>query len=214
VEFLVARPFGLKAPLVALDLVHTMYQHTMNAIENDPELRQAMAENEDWFRAIAMLVPGVPWDLPVNSPLWLRRYVEGVATNLQKDIDGEQPEDYSAWNAFVTDIDHARTISDVIGYTSGPSQGAETLLGYPGLAAKFLGGMQKTSEEDLANNPDFVPPVGRESYPEPDTPLTPPVLQPPVVESTEPEINEDTIESLRATLGDSYSDVVSAITEE
>jgi hypothetical protein len=74
--------------------------------------------------------------------------------------------------------------------------------------------MQKTSEEDLANNPDFVPPVGREEYPEPDTPLTPPALQRPVVESTEPEMNEDTIESLRATLGDSYSDVVSAITEE
>ena len=38
-EFLLFRPFGFKAPLVAADLVHTMYQHTMNRIENDPELR-------------------------------------------------------------------------------------------------------------------------------------------------------------------------------
>ena len=103
VEFLALRPFGMKTPWVAADMVNTMYQHTMNQMENDPELKQFMAENEDAFRAIGMLVPGVPWDLPVNSPLWLRRYVEGVATNLQKDIDGEQPEDYSAWQAFVTD---------------------------------------------------------------------------------------------------------------
>jgi len=210
VEFLALRPFGLKTPWVAADMVNTMYQHTMNQMENDPELKQFMAENEDAFRAIGMLVPGVPWDLPVNSPLWLRRYVEGVATNLQKDIDGEQPEDYSAWQAFVTDVDAARIVSDTIGYTSGPSQGAETLLGYPGLVAKTLGGLQPKSEDELANTPDFVPPVRNNELP----PLHTTVPQQPVPQPEQPEFPEGSVEELQARLGGSYEEVVSAISGE
>ena len=213
VEFLALRPFGMKTPWVAADMVNTMYQHTMNQMENDPELKQFMAENEDAFRAVGMLVPGVPWDLPVNAPLWLRRYVEGVATNLQKDIDGEQPEDYGAWQAWVSDIDYARTVGDVIGYTAGPASGAETLLGYPGLIAKTLGGLKAKSEEELANDPDFTPPVVNREEP-PMVNATIPQKQPVSVEQAETELPEGSIEELQARLGGSYEEVVSAISGE
>jgi hypothetical protein len=218
VEFLMFRPFGVKAPGVALTATNKMYQHVMNAIENDPELQQFMADNEDWMRAIAMLVPGVPWDLPVNSPLWLRRYVEGVATNLQKDIEGKKPESYDAWNAFVTDVDYTKIVGDTVGYTAGPKQGAETLLSYPGLAAKALGAFQPTEEEKAAAEaaaaagtqvPQAVPGV-----PQPMTTQPPPVPQQvmprekPVPQS---DVSPDTVEELQNTLGDEYQNVVEAI---
>ena len=216
VEFLMFRPFGVKAPGVALTATNKMYQHTMNAMENDPELRQFMDENEDAFRAIAMLVPGVPWDLPVNTPLWLRRYVEGVATNLQRDIEGKEPESYDAWNAFVTDIDYQKIIGDVVGYTAGPKQGVETLLSYPGLAGKALGAMQPSEEEQAAA--DAAEQAGVPVPPAPPG-IPQPVTQAPLAQQQQPveprpgqdDISPDTIEELQSTLGDEYESVVEAI---
>jgi hypothetical protein len=217
VEFLMFRPFGVKAPGVALTATNKMYQHTMNAIENDPDVRAFMDENEDALRAIAMLVPGVPWDLPVNAPLWLRRYIEGVATNLQKDIEGKQPESYSAWNAFVSDIDYTKIVGDTIGYTAGPKQGAETLLSYPALAGKVIGSLQPTEEEKAAaeaaaqagtqvpNPPPGVPqPVQQTGVPQ-----APPAEKPSAQQSED--LSPDTIDELQSTLGDEYQNVVDAI---
>jgi hypothetical protein len=209
VEFMLFRPFGVKAPGVALTYTNKMYQHTMNAMENDPNLRAWMAENEEALRAISMLVPGVPWDLPVNTPLPLRRYVEAVATNLRKDMDGEQPEEYGAWEAFVSDIDYRRIASDTIGYTFGPKTGTETLLSYPGLIGKVLGGMQPTPEEELAKNPQFIPPTVS-GQPQPVAPPPPQVGQPSSRVAPTDQTPDDVAE-LTDLLGEEYAEVANRI---
>jgi hypothetical protein len=216
IEFLAFRPFGIKAPLVGASMANQMYQHVMLQMENDPELRAFMEENEDAFRALSMMVPGLPWDLPVNAPLWLRRYVEAAATNIANDQAGKKPEDYETWQAFVQDIDFARTAGDVIGYTYGPRAGTESLLEYPGLAADLVGGMKPNPDEPVNSND--LPPVTDNAQqvsipnPESSVPATQPAFQSPP-QPTNPAPGEGDIEELEAILGEQYQDVAARISE-
>jgi hypothetical protein len=214
VEFLAFRPFGLKAPLVGASMVNQMYQHVMLQMESDPDLRTFMTEHEDAFRALSMLVPGLPWDLPVNAPLWLRRYVEAAATNVANDQAGKKPEDYEAWNALVTDIDYARIAGDVVGYTYGPRAGTQSLLEYPGLAADFISGMQPEGTDP--NSLKFTPPTASQpeetvSIPTQPTPPPPRVQQPEPTPT--PAAPEGSVEELEAILGEQYGEVVENISE-
>jgi hypothetical protein len=217
VEFLMFRPFGLKAPLVGANMVNQMYQHVMLQMDSDPELRAFMEENEDAFRAISMLVPGLPWDLPVNAPLPLRRYIEAAATNVAKDRAGERPEDYGAWESYVTDIDYSRIAGDVIGYTFGPRAGTQSLLEYPGLAADMVNGM-KSDPDAAAQDMKFNPPtVSEQTQAAPPIPTAPAgqgggSFAPAPAAPQQPSGNGP-IEELEDMLGEQYEQVVEGISE-
>jgi hypothetical protein len=147
VEFLVFRPFGLKAPFVALNTVQNVYQAVMEQQAYDPELRAYLAEHEDSFRALAMLVPGLPWDLPVNSPLWMRRIAEAVGQQNARVVEGTTNPDGSAAAVDITKIDYGRLFTDVAGYSLNPVRGFENVgetvgaaAGLPGMAADIATG--------------------------------------------------------------------------
>jgi hypothetical protein len=139
--------------------------------ENDPEYAKFMADNQDVWRFASMFIPGLPWDLPVNTPLWLRRYVEAAATNVYKDQMGEKPDDYGAWQAFVTDIDHAKNISDVATYAVGTVAGSRSYLELPGMVADAVGNIQGLNGQDGEQDDGaaFVSPTN----PPPATPAPP-----------------------------------------
>jgi hypothetical protein len=146
VEFLAFRPFGVKAPFVALEQANMIYQHVMTQQEYDPEFRKWMSDNEPYLRQIAAITPGLPWDFPVNSPLWIRRTVEGLAQfssdkaagKIKMDKNGHTKDE---WDVLQQTIPKA--IQDSVDYAIGPSTGskniAQFVAGTVGAASQLAG---------------------------------------------------------------------------
>jgi len=155
VEFLVFRPFGVPAPLVGLNTVHNVYQAVMEQQAYDPELRKYLADNEPALRAIAMLVPGVPWDLPVNSPLFLRRISEAVATQQQRVLEGKKNPDGTPAAVDLTKIDVPGIASDIMNYHFNPGMAFERIGETIGGGAAVLGmGASAVNDSVLESTPD------------------------------------------------------------
>ena len=102
-EFLLFRPFGLKTPLLGLQTVNTLYRSFMTQQEYDPELRQFLLDNEPALRALSMMTPGLPWELPANVPLLFRRWAENAQENAVRQAEGKEPVDF-AWDKAILDI--------------------------------------------------------------------------------------------------------------
>jgi hypothetical protein len=124
VEFLMFRPFGIKAPMLGFNTTNRMYQSFMRQQEYDEDFRRYMYENEPAMRLVAMFIPGVPWDIPVNTPLWMRRINEARMTRelkRQQYIDSGKytPEEIEEK---LPDIDIPKIMSDVLGYQFGPGR--------------------------------------------------------------------------------------------
>jgi len=117
VEFLAFRPFGFQAPLLGLNVVNDIYKGVMLQQEYDPELRAWLENYEPALRAIGMMVPGLPWDLPVNAPLWVRRLSEAYSTNRLREMNGMEP----------LAVDVPRITADSLQYMFGPVQGTLSL---------------------------------------------------------------------------------------
>ena len=165
VEFLTFRPFGLKAPFVALHNVNQVYQSVMTQQENDPELRKWLDDNEEYLRAISMMTPGLPWDIPVNAPLGVRRLVEALEENYYREMTGQEfdtmPELMQRYLG--------KTIPDIMGYQFGPAMGVESLVetgsGVIGLGSQALGAGFNAVVPKPTEDPGF--------FPEADSPATP-----------------------------------------
>ena len=78
VRFLVKTPFGIEAPLGGLLLANNIYRQVLTQQQYDPDFRQAMVENSDFWHFVALMTPSLPWEVPVNAPLWMRRISEGA----------------------------------------------------------------------------------------------------------------------------------------
>jgi hypothetical protein len=76
-----------------------------------------------------MFIPGVPWDIPVNTPLWARRMYEAQQTRelkRQQYIDSGKytPEEIEEK---LPKIDYGKIISDVISYQFGPGRSVQSV---------------------------------------------------------------------------------------
>ncbi len=155
-EFLVNRPFGMRAPMVAYNTVADIYRAVMLQQENDPELRKYLADNEPALRAIALMVPGVPWDLPVNAPNWLRRITEAIATQNQRVLEGRTNPDGTPASLDLTKIDAPKIVSDTAGYALNPVKGFGDIIdsGLGIQKAAALGINQITGQPVPSSEPD------------------------------------------------------------
>jgi len=153
-EFLLFKPFGLEMPLVGIQNVNKMYQHVMLQQENDPELRQFLADNEDAFRALAMFIPGLPWDLPVNIPNWARRSVEAIAESYFTQMENEGEAD--TWKT-ISDADYSSIFSDTIDSAVGLADTVKTMGSWPGLALDIAAGAVPDTEEERLQRENFRP---------------------------------------------------------
>jgi hypothetical protein len=167
VEFLMFRPFGIQnaAPGWAASITSKMYQSFMNQQESDPELRQFLHENEPALRTLSMFIPGVPWDLPVNAPLALRRITEWWLTREEKRQElldsGYTPEEA---DKELPDFNVPKLLSDIVSYQVGPARTptaigdvVEGVKAMPAVIDRLVGGGSGPMPEAPGTNTDTGP---------------------------------------------------------
>jgi hypothetical protein len=114
-RFLVKKPFGIDAPFLGMQMANHVWnsiQLEMNT-DNSP-IANLILEYPEAVRFLQLMVPGTPWDVPVNAPAWARR--------LSQD----------AWQGRTPDIGAALT--DSLQYAWGPGRAPADLLGFLGSA--------------------------------------------------------------------------------
>jgi GNAT superfamily N-acetyltransferase len=174
IEFLMFRPFGLKAPLAGLAATNRMYQSFIRQQGHDENLREYLYKNEPAFRFLSMFVPGVPWDIPVNLAFPIRRLLEAHLQNAQRIDQGLKP----------LAIDYGKILGDVIGYQVGPTRSPMALgqlidaaKEMPGLAGAGLTGRVPTDPNAVPAR-DVGGPLVQEAQP-PEPPPAPPAPETP-----------------------------------
>lgn len=93
VRFLVREPFGIQAPLAGYAMASHVSQAIMLELNTDPESRKWVEDHPQLIRFLQMMLPGTPWDIPVNAPAWARHTVAGVAQNQIRQEAGQPPKD-------------------------------------------------------------------------------------------------------------------------
>lgn len=197
-NFLMFKPFGFEAPFAAFNVAYRMYRQTLQQTAYDEEMQNYLKDNEPALRALAMFIPGLPWDLPANAPLYMRRIVEALATQDAKSAAGEMRPDGTPYEIDPTKIDYGRIMSESLGYAFGPYKGVESLIDSAqgaatmgnALASDFVGSALPVSTPQQETAPlvgePTAEPVDQGQPPESSAPLSGsglPNTQPPVGES-------------------------------
>ena len=119
-RFLVRTPFGIEAPLGGLALSNNIYRQVMMQQQYDEDFRREMVEREDFFHLLAMLTPALPWEIPVNAPLWARRVAEADAEHVQAMASGDPDAPLQNLETF------GETVREMGNYAFGPASAATT----------------------------------------------------------------------------------------
>ena len=108
-RFLVKKPFGIDAPFAGMQMANHVYNAIQLelATDNDGLMGNLILDFPEALRFLQLMVPGTPWDIPVNVPAWTRR--------LSQD----------AWQG--KEADPGGAITDTIGYTFGPGRAPRDL---------------------------------------------------------------------------------------
>lgn len=115
-RFLTNKPFGVNAPFAGLQMANHVFEAIQLQMNTDNgEFADFIEEFPELLRFIQLLVPGTPWDIPVNAPAWTRRIAE------------------DAWRG--RDPDFGRAISDTVSYAFGPGRAPQDVLDALGEAA-------------------------------------------------------------------------------
>ena len=78
-RFLVARPFGLKAPLLGQDAFLHTQQALLAQMQSDPQgFGKWMTDHPESAYMVGLLLPATPDQLPVNLPAWERHAATGT----------------------------------------------------------------------------------------------------------------------------------------
>jgi len=96
IRFLVAKPFGVDAPFAgALMAKHAAF-YAQLMIQTNPEMQDFIEKHPETIRMFQMMLPGTPWDIPVNMPAWARHAAEDAAQNRLRTEQGlaAQPTDF------------------------------------------------------------------------------------------------------------------------
>jgi hypothetical protein len=135
-RFLLKEPFGIRAPLGGLALSNQVYRTMMIRQNYDEDFRKFMVDNTGAWRMLSLMSPALPWEIPVNAPLWLRRAAELDATRQGRIAAGERPEDVPRLGG----PEMANIVTDMLQYAIGPVQ-----------SLRYVGGVIGATE-DLGNS--------------------------------------------------------------
>jgi hypothetical protein len=116
IRFLVAKPFGVDAPLWGMAQAVNVWQGVALQFNVDPELRKWVQDHPELIRFMTMLLPGSPWDVPVNAPAWARHSIATVANNKERVERGLEPKG--------TDV--LRSIGETADYAFNPGRALTT----------------------------------------------------------------------------------------
>lgn len=117
-RFLLKEPFGIRAPLGGLALANQVHRSMVIQQNFNEDFRQFMVDNTPLWRFASLLAPALPWEIPVNAPLWLRRAAEIDATAQMKEAAGVPPEDITRLTGHAL----GNVAADMAIYAMGPIQ--------------------------------------------------------------------------------------------
>ena len=143
VRFLTKTPFGLDAPLGGLALSHNIYRGVLTQQQYDPEFRARMVEQKDLWHFAALLTPSLPWEVPVNAPLWARRFAEAGLVYEDK-VDaltaqyGDQPIPEDKQPPMMDLETMTRTGREMLNYAFGPAAAVEQVGAAIGMGASGI----------------------------------------------------------------------------
>ena len=120
IRFLVKSPFGVDAPLGGAALLNQVYRNILIKQNFDPQFRRDMADNARAWQTLSMLAPALPWEIPVNAPLWARRVAEAEANRNQKAQQGIP-------SPLFTPDQLGSAVQDMMTYAYGPAYFAQVL---------------------------------------------------------------------------------------
>jgi hypothetical protein len=88
VRFLVRKPFGYDAPFAGLAAANHIWEGVQLSLatEEPSVIEELMGEFPELLHFIQLLVPGTPWDIPVNAPAWTRRVAQDAWQQKEPDI--------------------------------------------------------------------------------------------------------------------------------
>lgn len=88
VRFLVRKPFGYDAPFAGLAAANHIWEAIqLDLATEEPTLLQDLIDNfPEALHFLTLLVPGTPWDIPVNAPAWTRRVAQDAWAQKEPDI--------------------------------------------------------------------------------------------------------------------------------
>jgi hypothetical protein len=163
-RFLMVKPFGLDAPLGGLLLANNIYRQTLMQQQYNEDFRKTMLDNTDAFHMLSLLLPASPWEVPVNAPLWMRRFAENGLTYEDKLRDlnekyGDQPIPDEEMPPMMDLASGARTVRDMLSYAFVPAVeqftgGAGTIFG---AADETVRGAATQIEGVLRGAPEEIP---------------------------------------------------------
>ena len=148
-HFLLKEPFGIRAPLGGLALANQFHRAITIEQNYNEGFRNFMSDNTAAWRFLSLLSPALPWEIPVNAPLWLRRAAEWDATRQARIAAGEAPEDVPR----LTGPALANVGMDMLTYAIGPLQALRYAGGLAGMsvdAGNQFGAMISGAGEQLA----------------------------------------------------------------
>ena len=87
VNFMFKRPFGITAPFAGYQAYSKIREYVEYELENDYQLKTAIESKPETMFMLSSLFPGVPWDISVVPPSWLRAISRRTMGGSDKDID-------------------------------------------------------------------------------------------------------------------------------
>lgn len=112
-RFLVKKPFGIDAPFAGMQMANHVWEAIQLELNTDDgTVAEFVKDFPEALRFLQLMVPGTPWDIPVNLPAWTRRTSQAVWT-------GKEPDLPSA-------------ISDTVMYAFGPGRAPADLSEFAG----------------------------------------------------------------------------------
>ena len=134
-RFLAAEPFGIPAPGGGLLLSQRIWNSVEMQKDSDPEFREYLENHEGLIRGIGMMLPATPFEVPVNDPLWLRRFAKW---GLEASDALEEGYDIDS----IKDFDPGKVAEDIWTYAAGPIQGTKYVR-------EMVGGAQAVANDAL-----------------------------------------------------------------
>jgi hypothetical protein len=131
VRFLALRPFGMTTPFLGWNIAREVGDSIRSQSENDPSVKQFLADNEDAFMFLSMFFPGLPQDIPANFSLPLRRIAEQGLEGQQAVAMGQAP----------GEVEYLRGAQDAIQYAVGPLGTVRTIGDIAGMAGELISTM-------------------------------------------------------------------------
>jgi hypothetical protein len=146
VNFLIREPFGVKAPLWGLDMAAHITQGIQLQLSTDKDFKDMVDSHPEVIRFLMMMLPGTPWDLPVNAPAWARHTAQTEMQNSVREQTGGKP----------VAPDVMGQVVDTANYAFGVARSFETVFGgggYTGILPELGGAGQQQAANPAGNLP-------------------------------------------------------------